>query len=120
MTDPTASDDLMSRKRRLGWKPDKDGRLIFNAGPINGGKYLVENAEQLDRINKYERNKNGLMAITGGASVGAYFIMQPEGTSESTAFGAVVVALLFVAGTLAYSIAGVRRLVRETAMRPVK
>jgi len=120
MADPVTPPDVLTMNRRTGWKLDPQGRLIFRTGTLGGGNYVVETGEQLNRIKVYERYKNILTVIVTGAVVGAFVTMQPEDASVSAAIGSVVIVLALVAVLLGYMIKGSRRIVSDTAMRPVK
>ena len=118
MAGPTTPPEVLARRKRKGWRPDAQGRLMFRPGGLLGRPYVVETAEQLDRIEAYERRKIVAMPVIAGAVLAAAFSLDSDTASVGEAIGMLVVILALVAGLLVYSLLGGSRIVRDTAMRP--
>ncbi len=88
----TPPDVLAARKRAI-WKPDAQGRLIFRPRGLYGSAYVVETAEQLRQVERFERAKLTWQVILAGAVLGSVFTTQSDDTSQAMAIGEVVVVL---------------------------
>ena len=116
-TDPMTPPDVLAARTSKGRKPDAQGRLIFRPFGLFGSAYVIETAEQLARVERFERNK-----IIGAGWVGAVVVGLTLSLSDDAslfqAYATLVIVVAVVGGTLGYALANGRRIVKQTAMRP--
>ncbi len=118
ITDPMTPPEVLAMRKGNSLKPDAQGRLIFRPHGVVGPGYVVENVEQLRRAKRFHAIKLTLGTITVGAALGSVVTMQ-ESDDLARATGAVAVVLLLAAVLVYHSVAGWRRVVSQTAMRPL-
>lgn len=114
--DPITPPDVLALRTRKGWKPDAQGRLTFRPASLFGPSYVIETAEQLKRVERYERSKLIGVGWAGAAVAGLTFSLSDD-ASLFQAFGTLAIILVLVVGLLAYMLMGGRRIVTQTAMR---
>ena len=117
-TDPITPPDVLAMNKGSNLKPDAQGRLIFRPRGVAGPGYVVETVDQLRRAERFHAIKLTLGTITVGAAVASMWTMQ--GSDDlGRATGSVAVVLLLAAILVYHSVAGWRRIVARTAMRPL-
>lgn len=117
-TNPTTPPDVLAMNKGRNLKPDAQGRLIFRPRGVAGPGFVVETVDQLRRAEWFHSIKLTLGTITVGAALGSVLTMQGSDDLAS-ATGSVAVVLILAAVLVYYSIAGWRRIVAQTAMRPL-
>ena len=116
--DPATSPEVLAMRKGKYLKPDAQGRLIFQPRGVASPGYVVENVDQLRRAERFHAIKLTLGVITVGAAIGAMLTMQ--GSDDlARATGSVAVVLILAAVLVYHSVAGWRRVVTQTAMRPL-
>lgn len=118
VTDPMTPPDLLAQRKRTGWKPDAQGRLVFRPRGVSGPGYVVETAEQLQRAERFQGTKLTWGVVTVGAAMGSILTMQSSDDLGS-AIGSVAVVLALTAGLVFHSLTSGWRVVTQTAMRPL-
>lgn len=116
--DPITPPDVLALRKGKNLKPDPQGRLIFRPRGVAGPGYVVENVDQLRRAERFHAIKLTLGTITVGAAIGAMLTMQGS-DDEGRAIGSVAVVLILAAVLVYHSVAGWRRVIAQTAMRPL-
>lgn len=115
--DPFTPPDVLTLHKGRNLKPDVQGRLIFRPRGVAGPGYVVENVDQLRRAERFHAIKLTFGMITAGAAMGSVLTMQGS-DDEGRAIGSVAVVLILAAILVYHSVAGWRRVVAQTAMRP--
>ncbi len=115
-SDPTTPPDVLALHKVKSLGPDARGRLIFRPAGLFGSVYVIETAEQLARVERFERNK--LVGVGWAAAVVAGLTWSlSNDASEFQAIGILVIVTVLVVGSLGYMLARGRRIVTQNAMR---
>ena len=110
--------DVLAMHKGRNLKPDAQGRLIFRPRGVAGPGYVVETVDQLRRAERFHATKLTLGVITAGAALGSVLTMQGS-DDEGRAIGSVAAVLLLAAVLVYHSVFAWRRVVTQTAMRPL-
>lgn len=116
--DPITPPDVLAMNKGRNLNSDAQGRLVFRPRGVAGPGFVVQTVDQLRRAERFHATKLTLGTITVGAALGSVLTMQ--GSDDlARATGSVAVVLLLAALLVYHSVAGWRRVVTQTNMRPL-